>query len=564
MSYVVFARKWRPKDFKEVIGQEHITTTLRNAISNNRVAHAYIFTGPRGIGKTSVARILAKGLNCEKGPTASPCNKCASCNSITSGTSMDVIEIDGASNNSVDQVRELRENIKFMPSYGRYKLYIIDEVHMLSIGEFNALLKTLEEPPKHARFVFATTNPEKVPPTILSRCQRFDFGRISLKLIISKLKRIAETERLNISEDAIFSIARAAEGSMRDAESILDQLTSFCEKKIDGADVIALLGIIKEDKLADVVEKLSKRDTAGLLKAIDELIIAGKDITQFLKGLMGYLRNLMVLKVSSGLSSLVDLPDNHIARLKEQLKNFEIDELLYMFYTIQTTANAIKRSEVSRFLVEASLIKLSLRGEVMPLSEIMDKIASLEANIGKNSNFRSEPERAEEKPQAVEEPLGNASKEIESIKDEATVNPHTAGTPTPEKVKETWPKILQVIKNQKISIASYLLEGEVMKVDSSAITLGFYKKFNFHKEALERANNKKFIEKIASDAFGYKVKIEFVILEDSEASLTQSGSTSKVNAAEEELERESKKEAFDEPLIQSAIEMFKGKIVKNE
>jgi DNA polymerase-3 subunit gamma/tau len=477
---------------------------------------------------------------------------------------MDVIEIDGASNNSVDQVRELRENIKFMPSYGRYKLYIIDEVHMLSIGAFNALLKTLEEPPKHAKFVFATTNPEKVPPTILSRCQRFDFGRISLKLIISKLKRIAETERLNISEDAIFSIARAAEGSMRDAESILDQLTSFCEKKIDGADVIALLGIIKEDKLADVVEKLSKRDTAGLLKAIDELIIAGKDITQFLKGLMGYLRNLMVLKVSSGLSSLVDLPDNHIARLKEQLKNFEIDELLYMFYTIQTTANAIKRSEVSRFLVEASLIKLSLRGEVMPLSEIMDKIASLEANIGKNSNFRSEPERAEEKPQAVEEPLGNASEEIESIKDEATVNPHTTGTPTPEKVKETWPKILQVIKNQKISIASYLLEGEVMKVDSSAITLGFYKKFNFHKEALERANNKKFIEKIASDAFGYKVKIEFVILEDSEASLTQSGSTSKVNAAEEELERESKKEAFDEPLIQSAIEMFKGKIVKNE
>ena len=247
MSYIVFARKWRPKDFDEVIGQEHVATTLKNAISNERVAHAYIFTGPRGTGKTSVARILAKGLNCEKGPTASPCNKCTSCNSISSSTSMDVIEIDGASNNSVDQVRELRENIKFSPSYGKFKIYIIDEVHMLSIGAFNALLKTLEEPPKHAKFVFATTNPEKVPATILSRCQRFDFRRIPLKLITSKLNKIIKLEKLNISEEAVFSIARVSDGSMRYAESVLDQLTSFCEKNISQDDVIALLGIIEED-----------------------------------------------------------------------------------------------------------------------------------------------------------------------------------------------------------------------------------------------------------------------------------------------------------------------------
>ncbi len=190
MSYIVLARKWRPQAFEEVIGEEHITTTLKNAISGGRVAHAYMFTGPRGIGKTSVARIFAKALNCEKGQSPTPCNKCTSCKGISSGRSMDVIEIDGASNNSVDQIRELRENIKFSPSYGRYKIYIIDEVHMLSIGAFNALLKTLEEPPAHAKFIFATTNPEKVPPTILSRCQRFDFVRIPFKLIVEKLKKI--------------------------------------------------------------------------------------------------------------------------------------------------------------------------------------------------------------------------------------------------------------------------------------------------------------------------------------------------------------------------------------
>ena len=620
MSYVVFARKWRPKNFDEVIGQDHITTTLKNAISNNRVAHAYIFTGPRGIGKTSVARILAKGLNCGNGPTASPCNKCTSCNSITTSTSMDVIEIDGASNNSVDQVRELRENIKFMPSYARYKVYIIDEVHMLSIGAFNALLKTLEEPPKHAKFVFATTNPEKVLPTILSRCQRFDFRRIPLRLIISKLKKIATTEKLNVSDDAIFSIARVSDGSMRDAESVLDQLASFCEKKISQEDVITLLGIIEEDKLADVIERLSTKDTAGLLKAIDELIIKGKDISQFLTGLMGYFRNLMVLKVSSGLSSLIDLPDSFIARLKGQMKNFEIDELLYMFYTISATANAIKRSEVSRFIVEASLIKLSLRGEMMPLPEIMDKIAHLEANIEKYSSFRGEPEirpmgderqmsadssheargakgealakvettteerpltsdeaigadssrearraKGEAKPSAsVEEPMGTGDEEAESIERESTGKPSGIVMLTEEKVKKAWPQILQIIKSQKISIASYLLEGEVIKVKDFVITLGFAKKFNFYKEALERANNKKFVEKIASEVFGQRVLLELVTLEESETPLGQPDDSSKLNIRDDELEREAKKDIFDEPIIQSAIEMFNGKIIKGE
>jgi DNA polymerase-3 subunit gamma/tau len=613
MSYIVFARKWRPKDFDEVIGQEHITTTLKNAISNNRVAHAYMFTGPRGIGKTSVARIFAKGLNCEKGPTTSPCSKCASCASIASGTSMDVIEIDGASNNSVDQVRELRENIKFMPSYGKYKVYIIDEVHMLSIGAFNALLKTLEEPPEHAKFIFATTHPEKVPPTILSRCQRFDFRRISLKLIISKLENIAKAERLNISEDAIFSIAKSSDGSLRDAESVLDQLASFCEKKISGEDVMALLGIIEEDRLSDVMEKLSKKDTAGLLKALDELIITGKDISQFLTGLMAYLRNLMVLKVSSELSSLIDLPDNYITRLKEQTKNFQIDELLYMFYTISATVNAIKRSEVSRFIVEAALIKLSLRSEMMSLPEIMEKVAHLEANAGKHisssdgrrlsgessnssaeakrdkysakEDFSAEAKHGKYSPATADQPLAQEAHPpmAEALAKEEAINKETMDTTsekkefkeeshdeakstvtlTKESVRETWPKILEIIKNKRMSIASYLLEGEITEVNGSVITLGFAKKFNFHKETLEYTNNRRFVEEIASAVFKQSIQLKFLTLEDSGMSSSEADGSSKFNR-EMDLEYEAKKDAPAEPIIQSAIEMFDGKIINGK
>lgn len=604
MSYVVFARKWRPKDFDEVIGQEHITTTLRNAISNNRVAHAYIFTGPRGIGKTSIARIFAKGLNCEKGPTTSPCNSCASCDGITSSASMDVIEIDGASNNSVDQVRELRENIKFMPSYGRYKVYIIDEVHMLSIGAFNALLKTLEEPPKHAKFIFATTNPEKVPPTVLSRCQRFDFVRISLRLIISKLNKIVEAEKLDISDDAVFSIAKASDGSMRDAESVLDQMTSFCEKKIAKEDVINLLGIIEEDKLADIVGKLSLKDTAGILKAVDDVIAGGKDISQFLSGLLGYLRNLMVLKVSSGLTSLVDLPDAYIDRLKDQMNDFRLEELLYMFYTVSAAANAIKRSEIPRFIVEASLIKLSLRAEMMSLAEIMDKVAELEkkrhtltgtgkthpyghrqdtnresiveepADIAKESaiagaqNISDYPERLVVS--AVEPPMVSAvepsRRAIAPAEEEAEIpveKSDAMAALTIDEVKKKWPAVVQAIKSKKMSVASYLLEGELTKVTGSVITLSFAKRFNFYKEALEGANNKKFVEKIASDILGKAIELEVVVLEKAETPPERPEEVSELDI-EEELEHEVKRDAFNEPIIQSAIDIFDGKIVKGK
>ncbi len=556
MSYVVFARKWRPKDFDGILGQDHIITTLKNAISGGRVAHAYIFTGPRGIGKTSVARILAKGLNCEKGPTASPCHKCASCSDISSGTSMDVIEIDGASNNSVDQIRELRENIKFMPSYGKYKVYIIDEVHMLSIGAFNALLKTLEEPPKHAKFIFATTNPEKVPATVLSRCQRFDFRRIPLKLIVSKLEKIIKAEKLDVSEEAVFSIAKASDGSLRDSESILDQLTSFCEKEISREDVASVLGIIEEDKLADMVGKLAKKDAQGLLRDVDELIAAGKDISQLLAGLMGYLRNLMVLKVSPQLSSVIDLPDDHIARLKDQTRLFKIDELLYMFYTASTTANAVKRSEVARFILEASLIKLSLRADMMPLAEVVDKVTRLGSNVGKYVP----PEPAFEPKQNRDDAPGDRQ-QAPAAEDKKIPERNNGITLDLDSVKKAWPKVLHSIKGKKISVASFLLEGELAGVKGSVVTLGFAKRFNFHREALESTNNKKLIEETMSDILGQRISVDFTTLKETKQ---DPGMPGPAPETDEDMEREAKKDAFDEPIIQSAIDIFDGRIVKGE
>ena len=256
MSYLVFARKWRPKDFDEVVGQDHITRTLKGAIVSNKLAHAYLFTGPQGVGKTSCARILAKALNCEKGPTDKPCCVCSSCVEIAEGRSLDVIEIDGASNRGIDEIRTLRDNVKFSPLNGRSKIYIIDEVHMLTQEAFNALLKTLEEPPPYVKFVFATTQPQKVLPTILSRCQRFDFIRIPNLKIIDKLKEITRQEKLKVEEDVFLAIAKASEGSLRDAESILDQLITFSNNEVKLGDVISVLGIIDQDAFFNFVEYL--------------------------------------------------------------------------------------------------------------------------------------------------------------------------------------------------------------------------------------------------------------------------------------------------------------------
>ena len=318
MSYLVIARKWRPQSFDELIGQEHVSRTLSNAIKSNRVHHAFLFTGVRGIGKTTAARVLAKALNCEAGPTPTPCNQCNNCKEITSGNCVDVLEIDGASNTGVDDVREIIDNVRYQPAKCRFKIYIIDEVHMLSTSAFNALLKTLEEPPAHVKFIFATTDPHKVPHTIHSRCQRYDFKRIAYRLVVQHLAHIATSEGIDISERALFAIAREGEGSMRDAQSLFDQVLAYAGKQIKDEDVAAALGLADRNLIYAVGDAIVGRNPTRAVELLNDLHLYGYDMRRFARELLEHFRNLAVARLVPGGALFEDLPSEEIKQLQEQ------------------------------------------------------------------------------------------------------------------------------------------------------------------------------------------------------------------------------------------------------
>jgi len=383
MSYLVLARKWRPQTFDQVIGQSHVTNTLRNAIRAERIAHAYLFTGARGVGKTSVARILAKTLNCERGIAGAPCNACSNCREITQSHAVDVLEIDGASNRGIDSIRELRETVRFLPAKSRYRIYIIDEVHMLTPEAFNALLKTLEEPPAHVLFIFATTEPHKIPATILSRCQRFDFRRIPNHQIVAHLRRIADEEHLNLSDSILYSIARETEGSMRDAQTLLEQVLAFHGEGSLDPEVLDLLGVIDRRSVQRTARAILTGDVPECLQVVQDIYGRGLDIKRFCHQLCEYFRNLLFLSLGDHApESLLDLPPEELEVLREQVESSSPESLHLYFQFILKGEEEIRRSSLPRIALEMLLLRLTQLPQLESLQGLLGKLDGLERQLG--------------------------------------------------------------------------------------------------------------------------------------------------------------------------------------
>jgi len=373
MGYLVFARKYRPQIFEDVIGQDHVTRTLQNAIDADRVPHALLFAGPRGVGKTSAARILAKALNCAGGPKPTPCGTCDTCREIASGVSMDVIEIDGASNRGINEIRELRENVKYAPAGSRYKIFIIDEVHMLTPEAFNALLKTLEEPPGHVVFIFATTEPNRIPMTILSRCQRFDFRRIPLTAIVRRLEEIVDQEKIIISKNNLLVIARESEGSMRDAQSLLDQVISFAGNEVGDNDLGEVLGVIDRQLLYDVSDAIAKRDAGTCLEILDGVEQHGHDLREFSRELLQHFRNLIVARIAKNPEKLLDLPKHEVDELIKQSENKDLAHIQQCFTSLLQSEGTLSHSTFPKLILETTLIKMVDIEPVIPIDEVLHR-----------------------------------------------------------------------------------------------------------------------------------------------------------------------------------------------
>jgi len=495
MSYQVLARKWRPQVFNDVVGQGHITQPLQNAITSSRLAHAFLFSGPRGVGKTTTARILAKAINCAQGPTPTPCGKCDSCLETTAGSSMDVIEIDGASNRGIEHIRELREAVKYAPVAGKYKVYVIDEVHMLTNEAFNALLKTLEEPPPHVIFIFATTEPQKIPATIHSRCQRYAFKRISLRELIDRLRMIAGSEEITISDQGLAIIARAAEGSMRDAQSLLDQAVSYSGNKITDEDLQATLGSVAQISLQKFTASLLDKDAAGLLKQVDELIEQGQDMRQFLSSVVEHLRNLLVIKLVKEPEQIVELPAADINAIRQQAAIAEMDHLLMLFDSLSKTLDDMRWSPHQRFTLEIGFVKACKLETLRPLADLISQMKEFEARIAPaqqtTAAFETVASQADKHKMdylaiASKSPADEPSREEASIQDEA------------------WEKIMHVIETKKPNLASFLEHSKLIEVSDTQLVIGLAG--IFHIGQVERRENRDYIEQVAGEIFKRKLQ----------------------------------------------------------
>jgi DNA polymerase-3 subunit gamma/tau len=576
MSYLVLARKWRPQGFDDLIGQEPIMHILKNALDQSKISHAYIFSGPRGVGKTSTARILAKALNCKEGPTPSPCGTCESCRSITDGSSVDVTEIDGASNNSVDDIRDLRERVKYAPSGGKYKVYIIDEVHMLSTSAFNALLKTLEEPPSHVIFVLATTEMKKIPATVLSRCQHMPFRRISSSMIKTRLKVISDAEGIRISSPALSLVAKAADGSVRDSLTILDQLSSF-SSEITEENVQSLLGMADFGLISKLSRALISGNRVDIIDTVNLLSENGADFRSFTKELVQFFRDLLVASVVQKPEDALDLNAEELSVVKEIISTSSEDQLTLMLSEIMKAETDVRNSSSPRLALEMALIRTSFLSTMKPLKEVIENIDRYSRQFpgpavdsvpaARPSEKALPPVQAEtpdmktklpaepEMLQPVEEPEEEelAAEPIAAVSDDIAGNTDIEGADSYDSSEETpvappvvtsgdlpsaWAKTLGKIGAplaSKISQATLELKG-----DELLLTLdGGHSVFE---DAIKK--DLKSLEQIVSSEYGSKIRVKLV--------------TSQKKAPRR---KDLKEKAMSEPVVREALELFEGRIV---
>ena len=528
MSYEVFARKYRPQTFDDLVGQKHVSQTLKNAVAQNRLAHAYLFVGPRGIGKTSTARILAKALNCVNGPTVTPCGVCDNCREIAAGNSLDVIEIDGASNNSVEDVRELRDNVRYAPAKGRYKIYLIDEVHMLSQAAFNALLKTLEEPPPHVKFIFATTEPQKVLATILSRCQRFDLHRIPANLIAQHLQFIAGKEKITLEPAAAHAIARGAEGGLRDAESMLDQLVAFCGEKISESDVLNVFGFTSEQTVIDLTGRILRGETPDALDLLHEQCESGKDMMRLMSDFIVYLRDLLVFKTKPDALKEDVHPDMQKS-LAAQADLIAIDRLLELIDQFAAAEARMKWVPNKKLHFEVAIIKAIQSLGQATLDEVIQKLGDLRDGRARPPGSPAERNNEERTARVAE-----SAPQYATPKSSAEIS-----------AVEIWKQLSAKIPAQKAFVRNAIGAAHVLGIEGRNFLLGFSPGDKSLMEILGTQANRKFLETLLREIAGKDLTVKLSVNDE----------------VPPKPEKTSRAEEFKEdPLIQEAIEMFKGEI----
>ncbi len=542
MTYQVLARKYRPQAFAEVIGQEHVTQTLANAIASGRLHHAYLFAGARGIGKTTVARILAKALNCEAREGSEPCNRCPSCNQITGGASLDVQEIDGASNTSVDDVREIRERVKYMPSHGRYTIYIIDEVHMLSTSAFNALLKTLEEPPPHVVFIFATTEAHKIPATILSRCQRYDFRRIPPQLIAATLKRIAREETVSIDDDAVRLIANEATGSLRDAESLFDQAIACGGEAVTVSTIETMLGILDRGLLFDLVGALLASDAQRALGTLDEVFRRGVDLARFAMDLLEMLRHLLVLAETNDARAMGDLLPHEVEQLQALAKKVPAPMLHQMFTSWYGVAERVARSPFPKMLLEVGLIRLCRVGSFASVDEL---IAKLEGALGTEgvSQPSASTLAASSRPavpptkQASPAPTPPAQKSEAKPTFEAVANPAFAVN------EKRWQEFMRWLAAKRPQLSSIVAAGHFQGMEGDVATVAFDNRL--YGDMIEEEERSRQVAQLLAEFFQRPVRLQVARADGADAA-----------ADRPKRRRQMEREALGSDMVQQAADIL--------